>query len=80
MNRNRTGGKVSSLAGQVLKNPQASVIQKTLAGSALSQANSKNQTSSKMETVASNVLHSHKYSATTQSLAGSILSQSDKKR
>lgn len=80
MNNKKTGKDVSSLASSVLKDKGSSNVQKTLAGSALSQANTKNQTGSKMEDLASKVLKSDKYNDTTKTLAGSILSQSNKKR
>lgn len=73
-----TSNSISSLAAQVLNNPNSSKIQKQLAGSALSQSGTKNSTGSKMETTASNALTSNKYNSTTKKLAGSVLSQSNK--
>lgn len=80
MNPKSTSTKMSTIASKVLKSPQASEIQKTLAGSVLSQVNKGNQTGSKMENVASKVLKSNKYNDLTKSLAGSVLSQANKKR
>lgn len=82
MNKNSktTSKNVASIAAQVLKNDDASNIQKKLAGSALSQRNSSNQTGAEMESIASKVLKSEKYSETTKELAASILSQSNKER
>lgn len=79
-NSKKTSKSISSLASQVLRNPASSVIQKELAGSALSQSHSNKQTGSNMESKASHVLQSDKYSDTTKSLAASILSQSNKER
>ncbi|MCB2361961.1 hypothetical protein [Clostridium estertheticum] len=79
-NKKQTSSTISILASGVLRNPNASKIQKSLAGSALSQKGTGNQTGSKMEEMASRVLNSDKYNDTTKSLAGTILSQSNKER
>ena len=79
-NKKQTSKQIASLASDILKDQNASQIQKSLAGSALSQSKSKHQTGAEMEDVASKVLQSSKYNDTTKSLAGSILSQSNKKR
>lgn len=71
---------MSTLASNVLNRASSSDIQKKLAGSVLSQTNTKNQTGSQLETVASKALSSSKYNSTTKQLAGSVLSQSNKKR
>jgi hypothetical protein len=52
-NIKQSSSKMASLASSVLTAAGASQIQKTLAGSVLSQAGTSNQTSSKMETIAS---------------------------
>jgi hypothetical protein len=80
MNNKKTSKPIASLASEILRDPNSSAIQKTLAGSALSQVNKGNQTGSEMESIASKVLGSTKYNEDTKSLAGSIVSQSDKKR
>jgi hypothetical protein len=80
MNNKKTSKPIASLASEILRDPNSSAIQKTLAGSALSQVNKGNQTGSDMESIASKVLGSTKYNEDTKSLAGSIVSQSDKKR
>ena len=80
MNNKKTSKPIASLASEILRDPNSSAIQKTLAGSALSQVNKGNQTVSDMESIASKVLGSTKYNEDTKSLAGSIVSQSDKKR
>lgn len=77
-NDKKTSAGVASLAGETLQNPNASKIQKSLAGSALAQSGSSKQTGSAMETTASKALQSDKYSETTKKLAGSVLSQSKK--
>lgn len=80
MNNKKTSDKVASLAGKILNDPNASQIQKVLAGSVLSQVNPKHQTGAKLEDVAADVLNSSKYNDITKSLAGSVLSQSNKNR
>ena len=80
MNKKQSSQQMASTASQVLRDKNSSAIQKGLAGSVLSQANSDKQTGSKMETTASNVLTSNKYSELTKGLAGSVLSQSNKER
>jgi hypothetical protein len=73
-----TGGKVASTAARTLGNPNASQIQKSLAGSALAQAGTSKVTSKAMETKASAALQSQKSSTTTKTLAASVVSQSKK--
>lgn len=80
MNKKATSKKIASTASSVMRSQNSSRIQKSLAGSALSQRNSKNVTGKAMEVKASMVLNSNKYSATTKRLAASVLSQSDKCR
>lgn len=80
MNRNMTSKKLASTASSVMRSKNSSKIQKSLAGSALSQRNSKNVTGRGMEVKASKVLNSSKYSVTTKRLAASVLSQSDTSR
>lgn len=79
-NKKQSSSKMASLASSVLTDSGSSQIQKTLAGSVLSQSSSLHQTGSKMEEIASEVLKSDKYNDTTKSLAASVLSQSNKKR
>jgi len=74
-----TGGKVASSAGRTLGSANGSALQKSLAGSALSQAGGTNRTTSKpMEAKASAALQSGKSAANTKALAGSLVSQSKK--
>jgi len=75
-----TGGKVASTAGRTLANPNASAIQRSLAGSALAQVGTDKTTGKAMEAKASAALHNPNASATTKQLAGSVTSQSIKKR
>lgn len=79
-NRKGTSNKVASLAADTLFKPGSSHIARRLAGSALSQSNTKRQTGAEMEDLASKVLRSDRYSEKTKTLAGSVLSQSNKKR
>ncbi len=79
-NKKQTSKQIASLASDILKDQNTSQIQKSLAGSALSQSKSKHQTSVEMEDITSKVLQSPRYNNTTKSLTGSILSQSNKKR
>lgn len=79
-NKKVTSERISSLASQILNDDNSSKTAKTLAGSALSQAEKGKQTGSKVEDLASKVLQSPKYSDKTKSLAGSVLSQSNKER
>ena len=75
-NTKKTSKKIASDAARILTDPNASQIQKELAGSAMSQANTGNQTGAEMETKASNVLKSNKYSDKTKEIAATVLSQS----
>ncbi|EET5802499.1 hypothetical protein FFI21_003319, partial [Escherichia coli] len=63
-----------------LTNPNASAIQKSLAGSALSQRGTSNQTSGQMEHKASSALDNPRSSKLTKQLAASVLAQSNKGR
>lgn len=74
----KTSSDVGSLAASILRDPNASQVQKQLAGSALSQTGTNKDTGSAMETKAAKVLDSSKYSDVTKTLAGSVLSQSKK--
>ncbi|GAB3226430.1 hypothetical protein [Spirosoma arcticum] len=77
-NNKTTSKNIGSIAAKLLQDPNASKIQKELAGSALSQIQKGNQTGSAMQEKAGKVLESDKYSDLTQTLAASILSQSPK--
>ncbi|MBZ2210076.1 hypothetical protein I4X03_022665 [Massilia sp. R798] len=73
-----TGGKVASSAGRTLGSPNASALQKSLAGSALAQAGTNKTTGKAMEAKASAALQSGSSAANTKALAGSLVSQSKK--
>lgn len=79
-NTKETSTRIASLAAEILQNSNASQIQKSLAGSALSQSGSSKQTGATMETKAAKVLSSGKYAEETKELAASVLSQSNKSR
>lgn len=79
-NKKQTSKKVASKASEILHDPNASAIKKSLAASALAQSSTGKETGSEMESKASNVLKSDKYSAETKEMAATVLSQSNKKR
>jgi hypothetical protein len=79
-NTKQTGGSVTSLAAKTLNNPNASGIQKSLAGSALSQSGTPNQTGGAMEHKAAVALKNPNSSAVTKELAASVLAQANKGR
>lgn len=80
INHKQSSQKLASQAAKVMRSNNASEIQKSLAASVVSQANSNKQTSAKMEVIASNVLRSNKYSTETKAYAASVLAQSNKER
>lgn len=80
MNKKVSSDEMASLASEILRDEGASKIQKTLAGSVLSQASRGKETGAEMEDLASKVLQSDKYADATKSLAGSVLSQANKNR
>lgn len=79
-NTKQTSADVAKQASEILRDPNASAIAKSLAGSALAQHSTGKQTSAEMEAKAAKALQSDKYSETTKSLAGSVVSQSSKQR
>jgi hypothetical protein len=79
-NTKGTSSRMASKASDILRDANASAIQKSLAGSALAQRGTGKQTSSAMEDRAAQALASKHYSAETKSLAGSVVSQSNKER
>ncbi|AIB35364.1 hypothetical protein YA0729_22365 [Pseudomonas simiae] len=79
-NTKKTSGKIATLAADTLNNPDASVIAKSLAASALAQRSTEKQTSAVLEEKAGKVLQSDKYSEAAKSLAASVLSQANKER
>ncbi|MFA3759483.1 hypothetical protein V1951_22020 [Yersinia sp. 2544 StPb PI] len=79
-NTKQTSGNVASVAAKTLNDPNASAIQKSLAGSALSQRGTPNQTSGEMEHKASVALDNPNSCALTKQLAASVLAQANKDR
>ncbi|MFE8152984.1 hypothetical protein RBA63_14030 [Brenneria goodwinii] len=79
-NTKQTSGTVASVAAKTLTNPNASAIQRSLAGSALSQKGTSNQTSGSMEGKASAALDNPRSSDLTKQLAASVLAQANKNR
>jgi hypothetical protein len=76
-NTKRTSPRIATLASATLQNDRASQIAKSLAASALAQANGARQTGAEMEDLASRVLRSDKYADDTKALAASVLAQSN---
>lgn len=79
-NKKQTSSDIAAEAAATLSDPNASAIARSLAGSALAQANTGKQTGAEMEDKAARVLSSTKYSDETKALAASVLAQSNKKR
>lgn len=79
-NKKQTSRKVASLAAKTLPNPSSSVLQRSLAASALRQTANNSQTGKKMETKASRALNNPRSAKTTKTLAATLVSQSNKKR
>ena len=74
-----SGPKVTKTASNVLRDPGSSKTAKSLAGSALSQANTSKQSSAGTARIASKALNDGRSSSSTKSLAGSVLTQKPKK-
>lgn len=79
-NTKQTSPSVASLAGKTLRNPDSSVIQRTVAASALRQAGTSAQTGANTEGKASAALDNPRSSSTTKTLAASVVAQSNRKR
>jgi len=75
MSKNISSLRTTKIAVQTLQKGTSSIIQKSLAGSVLSQVSPNKTTSGKMAIKAAEVLSSNKYSKITKSLAGSVLVQ-----
>ncbi len=80
MNSKVSSQKLASNSAKILKSKGSSKIQKSLAGSVLSQVSLGKTSGKRMETKASKALKSKKSSSITRSLAGSVVSQSSNKR
>ena len=79
MNQKVSSEKMTHLAAEILRDPNATHVEKSLAGSVLSQADPEKQTGDHLETVAAEVLrHSDQFSSSAVSLAGSVLAQGKK--
>jgi len=79
-NTKKTSPNIATLASETLRDASSSKMAKSLAASALAQANTQKQTGSELEEQASRVLQSNKYNKTTKKLAATVLSQSNKDR
>jgi hypothetical protein len=79
-NTKGTSSKIAKQASEVMRDPNASAMAKSLAASALAQRNTGNQTGAEMEHKAGMVLESTKYSEATKALAASVLAQSNPER
>ncbi|ASI89642.1 hypothetical protein [Vibrio mediterranei] len=80
MNTKKTSKQVASKAAQILSDPNASKIKKSLAASAMAQADKSKQTGEYMKQKTSIVLQNDKYSNETKEFASSLLSKSNKDR
>jgi endonuclease III len=78
-NTKRTSKPKATKASKILKDPNSSKTQKSLAASVLSQRRPEAETSEKMDDLAAKVLSSEKYAKETKELAGSVLSQANGK-
>jgi hypothetical protein len=77
MSKKHTSSREASKAADILRDPQASKIAKSLAGSALRQTDPKAVTSPEMAEKAAKALESGKTSKDTKSLAGTVLAQAE---
>ncbi len=75
-----TSESIGALAAQVMQDPRASKIQKSLAASALSQRDASRETSSEAERKAAMVMRGKRYADVTRKLAASVMAQSRKER
>jgi hypothetical protein len=71
----RTSPSVATQASHVLNSSSASAVQRSLAGSALSQSGTAKRTSPELASTAAKALESPRSSAQTRDLAGSVLEQ-----
>jgi hypothetical protein len=76
----KTGKKAASAASKTLSNPKSSPVEKSAAGSALTQAKSAEVTGREAASAASKVLSNPKSSAAAKSAAASALSQSPSRK
>ena len=78
--REQSGPKVTKTASSVLPDPGASRTAKSLAGSALAQANTSKRSSARTATTAAKSLNDCRTSSATRTLAGSMLTQKPSKK
>jgi hypothetical protein len=74
----KSSQRIAHAASGVLRDPAASKTAKSLAGSALSQAQASKATSAPVATTAAKALDDGRTSRATKSLAGSVLTQKRK--
>lgn len=74
----QSSARIAHIASNVLRSPTASRAAKSLAGSALAQANTSKQTSAPVASKAAKVLDDGRAGRATRSLAGSVLTQKGK--
>lgn len=79
-NTKQTSREVASLAGKTLGSSSASNLQKSFAGSALSQFGNGSQTSNEISVKAGHALGSKTSADNTRTLAGSVVSQTRKNK
>lgn len=77
-NGKTTSESLVALATQVMQDPRASKIQKSLAASALSQRDPSHETSAETERKAAMVLSGKRYAEVTRTLAASVMDQACK--
>lgn len=79
-NSKRSSQGLAKQAARTLNDPNASALQRSLAGSVLRQSSTNAQTGASMEEKASRALDNPRSATLTKALAGSVVSQSNKKR
>lgn len=79
-NTKKTSQKIAALASETLRDPNTSKTARSLAASALAQANTDKQPSAEMERLASRTMQDGRVNDNTQALAASVLSQANKER
>lgn len=75
----QTSKSIGSLAGRTLQDPNASKVQRTIAGSVLAQAGTQKVTSERVAGIEAKALSNSRSSEVTKSLAGSGLTQKTKR-
>lgn len=76
MRERETSPKMAHLAGEIMRDPRSTELEKSLAGSVLSEVEPDHKPSETMIAIAAQVMsHSHDFSKNAVSLAASIVSQ-----